>query len=96
MHTTRVVLKDGTNLVGILVRARPMEGYMVLGVKTDDLQRIELNSIRSVVTEAERIKRGQIGDHDELAHWRKYMQDGRRLGWDGLTPETPLQEWEHP
>lgn len=76
MHTSRVVLKTGEKLSGIVWSVRPLEGWFTL-IVDDDERTIKMEDCESVVTEGERIRRGEIGDQDMLAEWAKRAEEER-------------------
>jgi len=71
MHTTRLTLKDGRDVEGVISSWRPLEGYFVLF----GMSPIRFVDVASMTTESVRTGDG-IADRDELAR-------ARDDGWDG-------------
>jgi hypothetical protein len=91
MHTTVVKMKDGRSIAAPVELFRPIEGYMTLFGSDEKLM---FKDIESAITENERISINKIGDDDLLARARRHMEKARMFGWDGMTPNSPKQEWE--
>jgi hypothetical protein len=89
LHITTARLKNGQVVEGVLTFFRPTDGYlMIYG------QRINLNEAQSITTEGDRPAYGKVENVDEIERARCYMKDARANGWEGMTPATPLQDWE--
>lgn len=76
MHVTRVILKNGNSLDGIVWSVRPSEGWFSLIVEDEELF-IKMDNCESVVTEGERISRDNVGNQDMLAEWVKRAEEER-------------------
>ena len=79
MHTTKVKLKDGTNIEGHVWSVRPAEGWFtIISHDTDQDHTIRMEDCESVVTLGERISKNKIGDQDMLAVWAERAEQERR------------------
>jgi hypothetical protein len=76
MHNSRVVLKTGKKLEGIIWTVRPEEGWFSLVVNGEDLK-IQIDECESVITEGERVSKNRIEDCDMLARWRQRVREER-------------------
>jgi hypothetical protein len=69
MHTTKVEMKDGRKLEGIVWSVREKEEWFTL-IVGDDEYKLGMADCKSVVTLGERISRNVIGDQDMLKEWK--------------------------
>lgn len=82
MHHTRVRMRDGAEVEGLITLWRPAEGWFELAAgAAGHTLRVELRYVASAVTEGQRVGRNpdgtaRIEDRDELAR-------AREDGWDG-------------
>jgi len=83
MHTTKVEMKDGEVLYGVLWDFRPEEGWMKLvGCEDNGPDEVPgdrvlyFRDMKSAVTLGQRVALNKIEDQDEIARAKEF-------GWDG-------------
>jgi len=91
MHITNIKTKNGKEYSGFIMVFRPEEGWMSI-VDGDCLRKFNFDDLESAITNGERLTINKIGDCDEIERARKYMKDGRELGW--FNKEITIMDWE--
>lgn len=77
MHTTKVVLKDGEVISGVMVKWRPQEGWFSLGAIAigAPVRKIQFEDVESAVTFGQRVSLGKVEDRDELKRYKEQVEE---------------------
>jgi len=110
MHNTRIIMKDGRELNGIIWTFSVPGGYLILAGTDEELMFKDMVSATTENSRDAMREDGTFGDCDELARARRIMKELRDagskyghppkedlIGWEdsmGVTNDTPKQEWE--
>lgn len=87
MKTTRISLKDGTKLTGVLWLFRPREGYLTLTGAQDDGNPMLIKLIDCASAIQEKV----LVHKDEGPVDQDLLKRARDQGWDGVSYTPPTE-----